>query len=55
MFQIGQPPNRIDILQIVDGVSFKEAWRSRIDIVIVSIPTHVIASEVLIQNMLAAG
>jgi hypothetical protein len=29
VFQIGQPPARIDILQHIDGVSFDEAWNER--------------------------
>jgi len=28
--QFGQPPNRIDLINIIDGVSFKEAWESQI-------------------------
>jgi len=30
-FQIGQPPDRIDILQRIDGVTFDEAWPNRIE------------------------
>jgi hypothetical protein len=26
VFQIGLPPNRIDIITVVDGVEFHEAW-----------------------------
>jgi hypothetical protein len=32
--QIGVPPNRIDILQKIDGVTFEDAWRSRVQAVI---------------------
>ena len=32
--QIGVPPNRIDILQKIDGVTFEEAWQSRVQAVI---------------------
>ncbi|HOW81032.1 MAG TPA: hypothetical protein PK573_00615 [Spirochaetota bacterium] len=28
--QFGQPPNRIDLINVIDGVSFAEAWESRI-------------------------
>src|SRR6202012_3443435 len=31
VFQIGQPPARVDILQHIDGVSFDEAWENRIE------------------------
>lgn len=30
-FQFGQPPNRIDLINGIDSVSFDEAWKSRID------------------------
>ena len=30
-FQIGQPPARIDILQQIDGITFDEAWKNRIE------------------------
>jgi hypothetical protein len=55
IFQMGQPPSRIDIMQAIDGVSFNDAWESRIDTVIDNIPTHVISSEMLIRNKLATG
>jgi hypothetical protein len=29
VFQIGQPPARVDILQHIDGVSFDQAWENR--------------------------
>jgi len=55
-FQIGAPPNRIDILQSIDGVSFDEAWKDRIDgVVDGSVSAHFISREHLIQNKLAAG
>lgn len=54
--QIGVPPNRIDILQKIDGVTFADAWRSRVQAVIEGdIPTFVISREHLIQNKLASG
>src|SRR6185437_5544779 len=54
--QIGVSPNRIDILQSIDGVSFDEAWKGRIEgIVAGSVPAHFISREHLIQNKLAAG
>ena len=30
VFQIGIPPNRIDILTSIDGVQFDEAWAARL-------------------------
>lgn len=30
VFQIGLPPNRIDVLTAIDGVSFQQAWPERV-------------------------
>jgi len=55
VFQIGQPPLRIDLLQKVDGVAFNEAWGKRTEAFIDGVPVHVISAEDLIRNKLAAG
>jgi hypothetical protein len=56
IFQIGMPPSRIDILQSIDGVSFDEAWQSRVEsLVDGEIPAHVISRDHLIQNKLTTG
>jgi len=56
IFQIGVPPSQIDILQGIDGVSFDEAWKNRIEgIVGGNVPVHFISREHLIQNKLASG
>ncbi len=55
-FQIGQPPERIDILQHIDGVSFDEAWEKRVEGSIDGdTPTSVISRDDLIRNKLASG
>jgi hypothetical protein len=54
-FQIGQPPARIDILQHIDGVTFDEAWKNRIEGVIDDVRTAVISRDDLIRNKLASG
>jgi Nucleotidyltransferase of unknown function (DUF6036) len=55
-FQVGQPPARIDILQRIDGVTFDEAWKNRIEGVIEDeIRTAVISRDDLIRNKLACG
>ena len=54
--QIGLPPNRIDILQQISGVTFDEAWKDHVDAMIEGdTPTYVISRENLIKNKLAAG
>ncbi len=55
VFQIGQPPNRIDILTSVDGVAFKVAWVSRHKIKNDRQIIHLISRRHLIQNKLATG
>jgi hypothetical protein len=55
VFQIGQPPARVDILQSIDGVSFDEAWPQRIEASIGEIAAHVISATHLIQNKLQSG
>jgi predicted nucleotidyltransferase len=55
-FQIGQPPSRIDILQHIDGVTFDEAWKNRIEgLVEGEIQAAVISRDDLIRNKLATG
>lgn len=55
IFQIGQPPLRIDLLQKIDGVSFDEAWLKRTEAFLDGVPVHVISAEHLIRNKLASG
>jgi len=54
--QIGMPPNRIDILQQISGVTFDEAWKDHVNAMIEGdTPTYVISREDLIKNKQAAG
>jgi hypothetical protein len=55
VFQIGQPPARVDILQAIDGVTFDEAWEHRNEGHIEGVPAHVISPQHLIQNKLSSG
>ena len=56
ILQIGQPPDRIDILQRIDGITFDEAWPNRIQGVIDNeVPAPVISRDDLIRNKLASG
>jgi len=55
-FQIGQPPARIDILQRIDGVTFDEAWKNRVEgLIDAEIRIAVISRDDLIRNKLAWG
>jgi len=56
IFQIGQPPARVDILQQIDGITFDEAWMNRIDgRVDGEVPAVVISKEDLIRIKVASG
>ena len=56
VFQMGQPPERIDILQQVSGLDFDGAWEHRLEgFIDEDIPALVISREDLIRNKLAAG
>ena len=55
-FQLGQTPNRIDVLQRINGITFEEAWANRLESKIDGeIPAAVISREDLIRNKLASG
>jgi predicted nucleotidyltransferase len=55
-FQLGQEPDRIDILQRIDGITFDEAWPNRIQGEIDGeIPASVISLEDLIRNKIASA
>lgn len=55
VFQIGQPPARVDILQRIDGIAFEDAWKERTEAVVSGIQMHVISAKHLIQNKLTSG
>jgi len=56
VFYFGQAPNRIDILQKIDGVSFDEAWSNRVQGTIEGVvPSQIISRDDLIRNKLASG
>ena len=57
--QFGEPPNRIDLLNAIDGVSFDEAWARHVAAVIVGegdeIPVRFIGLDALVKNKRASG
>ncbi|HWG22370.1 MAG TPA: DUF6036 family nucleotidyltransferase [Terracidiphilus sp.] len=56
IFQMGQPPERIDILQQVSGLDFDNAWAHRLEgFIDENTPALVISRDDLIQNKLASG
>ena len=56
VFQMGQSPERIDILQQVSGLDFDTAWEHRLEgFIDEQTPALVISRDDLIRNKLACG
>ena len=55
MIQLGRPPNRIDLLTGIYGVSFDEVWQARVSYELDGIPIAMIGREALIKNKRATG
>ena len=55
VFQIGVPPNRIDIVTTIDGVAFPEAWVDRVTTTYGEEAVPVIGRRHLIQNKRASA
>jgi Nucleotidyl transferase of unknown function (DUF2204) len=53
--QLGIEPCRIDLLTAISGVSFDEAWQSRIKVAIGDLEVDVLSKELLLKNKLAAA
>ena len=55
VFQMGVPPNRIDLMTSIDGVAFEDAWRDRISTSYGEQTIAVIGRAHLIANKRATG
>ena len=55
MIQLGVEPNRIDLMTSISGVSFEEAWQSRVPASLDGIEVDFIGREALIRNKRASG
>ncbi len=55
VIQLGVPPNRIDLLTSITGVSFDEAWAERIGAEIEGIRVNFIGRQTLIRNKRSSG
>ena len=59
ILQFGRPPNRIDLINTISGVTFDEAWPTRTELTLASgegdIPMFYIGLEKLIVNKRASG
>jgi len=50
VIQLGLPPDRIDLLTSITGVSFEEAWAERIETLLEGMRVNFIGRQALIQN-----
>lgn len=55
VYQLGLPPNRIDLLTRISGVEFDDAWASRIEARIGNLRVPVIGRGPLLENKRASG
>jgi hypothetical protein len=55
VIQLGVPPNRIDLLTSLTGVTFDEAWAGHIEAVLEDIRVNFISCEALILNKRMTG
>lgn len=55
VIQLGRAPNRIDILTGISGITWQEAWTSRIQVNLDGIEIQVIGKTELIRNKQATG
>ena len=53
--QLGYPPNRIDLLTSIQGVSFDEAWDGRVEARYGNEPVFYLGKTELIRNKQTAG
>ncbi len=55
VFQMGQPPRRIDLLTSIDGLEFDEGWATRVEAKLDDLVVPILGREALIKNKRAAG
>jgi predicted nucleotidyltransferase len=55
VIQLGQPPNRIDLLTKVDGVEFDQIWENRVTGFLAGLPVSYISLSDFLQNKHASG
>jgi hypothetical protein len=54
-YRMGIKPHLIEILTTVDGVSFDDAWREHVEVVVDGRVVPTIGHDALLQNKIAAG
>lgn len=53
--QLGYPPNRIDLLTAISGVTFDEAWADRVHGLLDDLPVDYLSLANLVRNKRASG
>jgi len=55
ILQLGAPPNRVDLMTAIDGVSFAEAWASRVEGAYGALRVPFIGYDALVRNKTASA
>lgn len=55
VYQIGLPPRRIDILTEISGVTFEQAWKTRLEVELLGASLAFLGRDALLANKRAAG
>jgi len=55
IIQLGYPPNRIDLLTSVSGITFEKAWQNKVSGKFGEVPVFFIGKEELKKNKKATG
>ena len=55
IFQMGVPPNRIDLLMNVRGLTFSEAWSRRVVIDVEGLQIPILSKQDVITSKVATG
>ncbi|HET7228982.1 MAG TPA: nucleotidyltransferase [Longimicrobium sp.] len=55
VFWLGKEPNRIDVMTAIDGVSFQEAWETRVCREVGGVELPVLSLENLLKNKKSTG
>lgn len=55
VIQLGQPPNRIDLITSVSGLDFETAFSSRTEEIFEGLPINFVSFDDLVKNKTASG
>jgi len=55
IIQLGRPPNRIDLVTSLSGVTFADSWEKRVRHVVEGVPLLFVDKQTLLANKAASG